>query len=360
MRKRVLVCVCCLFVSIGAGGAQPEQGQLRLTVRGDGAPVPDAAVAAGPLTGKTDASGLLVLQLPAGPVQLVVRHPGYLEMTHEVLIAAGQVAATEIDLVRIPNIEEEVVVVASTRTGRRLEEQPTRVEVIGREEIEEKLLMTPGDIVMMLNEMGGLRVQATSPAIGAASVRVQGMQGRYTRVLSDGLPLFGQQVGGLGLLQIPPMDLGQVEVIKGVASAFYGAGAMAGVVNLLSRRPPAEPVVETLFNVSAAGAIDAVVFVASPVSQSWSASLLAGGHGQRQNDRDGDGWASRSTTPDASTSRSIPIARCRGRTSSSGSLPNGGLAGRGSSSTPRTSPTCARPAGIRCSAPHRASTDGGR
>ena len=100
--------------------------------------------------------------------------------------------------------------------------------------------MTPGDIVMMLNEMGGMRVQATSPSLGAASVRIQGMRGRYTRVLSDGLPLFGE-VGGLGLLQIPPMDLGQVEVIKGVASALYGAGAMGGVVNLLSRRPGREP-----------------------------------------------------------------------------------------------------------------------
>jgi len=53
------------------------------------------------------------------------------------------------------------------------------VEVLGREEIEEKMLMTPGDIVMMLNEMGGMRVQATSPALGAASVRIQGRRGRY-------------------------------------------------------------------------------------------------------------------------------------------------------------------------------------
>lgn len=66
-----------------------------------------------------------------------------------------------------------------------------------------------------------MRVQATSPSLGAASVRIQGMQGRYTRFLSDGLPLFGQHVGGLGLLQIPPTDLGQVEVIKGVASASH-------------------------------------------------------------------------------------------------------------------------------------------
>ena len=188
-------------------------------------------------------------------------------------------------------IEEEVTVVATTRTGGRLEDQPTRVEVLGREEIEEKMLMTPGDIVMMLNEMGGLRVQATSPSIGAASVRVQGMQGRYTRVLSDGLPLYGQQVGGLGLLQIPPMDLGRVEVIKGVASAFYGAGAMGGVINLLSRRPTEEAHREALFNQSTLGATDAVTFLTSPISETWSASLLGGGHWQMQNDRDDDDWA---------------------------------------------------------------------
>lgn len=150
--------------------------------------------------------------------------------------------------------------------------------------------MTPGDIVMMLNEMGGMRVQATSPSLGAASVRIQGMRGRYTRVFSDGLPLFGE-VGGLGLLQIPPMDLGQVEVIKGVASALYGAGAMGGVVNLLSRRPGREPEREFLLNRSTRGATDAVVFLAGPLARGWSASLLGGGHWQETNDVNDDAWA---------------------------------------------------------------------
>ena len=89
-------------------------------------------------------------------------------------------------------IEEEVIVTA-TRTGGRIDDQPTRVEVLAREEIEEKMLMTPGDIVMMLNEMGGMRVQTTSPSLGAATVRIQGMRGRYTRVLFDGLPLAGSR-----------------------------------------------------------------------------------------------------------------------------------------------------------------------
>src|SRR5687767_8745544 len=167
-----------------------------------------------------------------------------------------------------PEIEVSITVEA-TRTGGRLEDSPLRVEVLEREEIEEKMLMTPGNIVMMLNEMGGMSVQATSPSLGAASVRVQGMRGRYTRFLSDGLPLFGE-VGGLGLLQIPPMDLGQVEVIKGVASSLYGAGAMGGVVNLLSRRPVAETQREVLVNRSTRGGTDVVGWYATPARQGWA------------------------------------------------------------------------------------------
>jgi outer membrane receptor for ferrienterochelin and colicins len=190
---------------------------------------------------------------------------------------------------RVPAIEE-VITVSATRTDKRLEDQPLRVEVLGREEIEEKLLMTPGDIVMMLNEMGGMRVQATSPSLGAASVRVQGMRGRYTRFFSDGLPLFGE-VGGLGLLQIPPMDLGQVEVIKGVASSLYGAGAMGGVVNLISRRPGDAEQRELLFNRSALGATDVVGWYATPARPGWAATVLGGGHFQQRQDVDGDAWA---------------------------------------------------------------------
>jgi len=139
--------------------------------------------------------------------------------------------------------------------------------------------------------MGGLRVQSTSPSLGAASVRIEGMRGRYTAFLADGLPLFGQQGGGLGLLQIPPVDLGQVEVIKGVSSALYGAGAMAGVVNLISRRPGPEPVHEILFNRSTLGATDTSLFIASQLTPHWAASFLGNGDWQQLHDVDRDGWA---------------------------------------------------------------------
>jgi iron complex outermembrane receptor protein len=194
-------------------------------------------------------------------------------------------------VVELSRQPEEHITVSATRTDKRLEDVPMRVEVLGADEIAEHVAMTPGDIVMMLNEMGGLRVQATSPSLGAASIRIQGMRGRYTRFLSDGLPLFGAHVGGLGLLQIPPTDLAQVEVIKGVASALYGAGAIGGVVNLVSRRPAEKPSRDLLVNRSSRGATDAVAYVAGSMSGDWGATLLAGGHWQEHNDIDGDGWA---------------------------------------------------------------------
>ena len=256
---------------------------------GDRGPLAGAQVVAAGRTSETNAEGRVTLQVPAGEVQITVIKERFAPVT----ITVTATATPQVVPVTLEPQEtlEDHVTVSATRTGKRLEDQPMRVEVLDAEEIEEKQLMTPGDIVMMLNEMGGLRVQATSPSLGAASVRVQGMRGRYTRFLSDGLPLFGADVGGLGLLQIPPSDLGQVEVIKGVASALYGAGALGGVVNLIARRPGAEPARDVLVNRTSRGGTDAVLFAAQPLTDRWSGTLLAGGHWQQRNDVDGDGWA---------------------------------------------------------------------
>ncbi len=288
-----LVVLLAMGLSTAAGGEEPAR--IRIEVRTAGYPVEGATVvvaATSRLTDQvTEADGIALATTPAGVVRVTVAHEGFVPVTVSVTVAGGTERVVRIDLQPELTIEEEVTVVATTRTGRRIEDQPLRVEALDREEIEEKMLMTPGDIVMMLNEMGGMRVQATSPSLGAASVRIQGMRGRYTRILSDGLPLYGSQPGGLGLLQIPPMDLGQVEVVKGVASALHGAGAMGGVVNLLSRRPGDEPEREILINQSTRGATDGVLWLSTPLSATWGLTLVGGGHRQSLTDVDGDGWA---------------------------------------------------------------------
>ena len=283
----------CLSVAAGLSGAaaQAPQPTLQVEVRSAAGPLASADVIVNGVSHKTGEQGLLRVMLPPGKVQIVVNKGGFAPADTIVDLQQGRHHSVVIELQAAPTVDEEVTVVASARSDRRLDDLPMRVEVLAREEIEEKMLMTPGDIVMMLNEMGGMRVQATSPSLGAASVRVQGMRGRYTRFLSDGLPLFGEQVGSIGLLQIPPMDLGQVEVIKGVASSLYGAGAMGGVVNLISRRPGREPERDFLFNRSSRGATDAVGFYSSPVTNQWGVSVLGGGHWHEQNDVNDDAWA---------------------------------------------------------------------
>src|SRR5262249_28480567 len=146
--------------------AQPP-ATLQIEIRSDSAPVGDATIVVNGTTYRTPATGVLTLSTPAGVVEIAGVKEGSLPITTTVTVEADETGRVLIELPKQPTVEEEVTV-SATRTDKRLEDQPMRVEVLAREEIEEKMLMTPGDIVMMLNEMGGMRVQATSPSLGAA------------------------------------------------------------------------------------------------------------------------------------------------------------------------------------------------
>jgi iron complex outermembrane receptor protein len=249
-------------------------------------PVSGAKVsAAGDVAAITDATGRAMIAVPAGTVAIAIEAAGFLPVT--VPVVAGR-ESIEVALDRLAAFEEEVIVTAS-RSPTRIQDQALRVEVIDREEIEEKALMTPGSVAMLIGETTGLRVQATAPSLGAANVRIQGLRGRYSQVIADGLPLYGGQGDSFSLLQIPPLDLAQVEVIKGVASALYGSAALGGVINLVSRRP-AEPEREILLNATSLGGTDATLWLADAPAEHWTWTLISGFHGQSRRDRDGDGW----------------------------------------------------------------------
>lgn len=157
------------------------------------------------------------------------------------------------------------VVVSSTRSNRSIQNIPTRVEFINGEELEEKGNMKPGDIRMMLNESTGIQTQQVSATSANSSIRIQGLDGRYTQTLKDGFPLYAGFSGGLGLLQTPPLDLKQVEIVKGSASTLYGGGAIAGLVNLISKVPTTEKELRFLLNGTSAGGFDVNGFY----SQRW-------------------------------------------------------------------------------------------
>jgi len=141
------------------------------------------------------------------------------------------------DSIKEKEEELEEIVIQSTRTSRTIKNTPTRIESIDAEELAEKSNMKPSNVSMILHESTGLQVQQTSATSGTANIRVQGLDGKYTQLLKDGYPNFGNFASGLSILEIPPLDLKQVEVIKGPSSTLFGGGAIAGVINFISKTP---------------------------------------------------------------------------------------------------------------------------
>lgn len=175
--------------------------------------------------------------IPNGTFQLRLSYVGYATVERELDFPLEETVQGQTFFLFPQTEEMEEVTLVSTRSSRTIEDIPTRVEVIAGEELSEKGNMKPGDIRMLLNESTGIRTQQTSATSYNSSIRIQGLDGKYTQLLRDGFPLYSGFASGLSLMQIAPLDLKQVEVIKGSSSTLYGGGAIAGLVNLISKTP---------------------------------------------------------------------------------------------------------------------------
>ena len=198
---------------------------------------------------------IIIVNVPDGVQEIHFSYVGFNERIDTLEFPLKDTSVIEI-LLKESSEELEEVVISSTRSTRSIQNIPTRIEFIGSEELGEKGNMKPGDIRMLLAESTGIHVQTTSPTSANASIRIQGLDGRYTQILKDGFPIFSGASSGLGLLQIPPLDLKQVEVIKGSTSTLYGGGAIAGLVNLISKTPTEERDLRFHLNGTSGGGLD--------------------------------------------------------------------------------------------------------
>ncbi|ANH83116.1 collagen-binding protein [Niabella ginsenosidivorans] len=204
---------------------------------------------------QTNEKGVAVVDnIPDGKQEFTFSFTGYSTHTLTRLYPSSDDTVTVLLSAADEDMDE--VVVSSTRSTRTIQNTPTRVEFISGEELEEKANMKPGDIRMLLSESTGIQTQQVSATSANASIRIQGLDGRYTQLLKDGFPLYAGFSGGLGLLQTPPLDLKQAEVIKGASSTLYGGGAIAGLVNLISKVPTEERELRFLINGTSAGGLD--------------------------------------------------------------------------------------------------------
>ena len=286
MRRILLLCAVLLTAQVSFA-----QTPFKVTVKDQETkqPVVGAKVSVKDteISAVTDANGVAQLtNVTDGEQTIEIFSPGYETKELKVTFPLAQ-QGENVVFIKVTNELGEVTVVATTRTGREIDDVPTRVEAIDEEEVDEKSNMRPSNVSMVLNESTGIKVQQTSATTQTQSVRIQGLDGRYTQILKDGFPAFGGFSGSLSLLDILPLDLKQVEIIKGPSATFYGGGAMAGVVNFISKGPEDEPVTNMIFNLTSAGGVDLSVFNSRKFER-FGYTFLGSVNYQREYDVDDD------------------------------------------------------------------------
>lgn len=235
MMPSLIVITILLFSTIHATSQQIVQVHIADTITKKNIPFVTIS-AKGKVITVTDSSGLATIQLAVGKNLLQLSSAGY--QTKNILVeAADSMIILQLSLSPVEKILEDVTILSSTRNNQRIENSPLKVEVLGREEMEEENTIKPANIASILGDISGIQIQQSSAVSGNANVRIQGLEGRYTQILRDGMPLYDGFSGGFGVLSIPPLDLKQVELIKGSASTLYGGGAIGGLINIISRRP---------------------------------------------------------------------------------------------------------------------------
>jgi outer membrane receptor for ferrienterochelin and colicins len=246
------------------------QNQYKVVIKDDKTrqPLPGATAAIVTLNiaAATDTAGKVILSnIPNGTYEIKFTSVGYFQQSKIVTFPVKETNQA-LELFLEPQSGELAeVTIQTTRTNQNLRDIPTRVEALPQEELDEKGTMRPGDIKMLLGESTGINVQQTSAVSGTANFRIQGLDSRYTQLLQDGMPLYQGFSGGLSLMQVSPLNLKQVEFIKGSASTLYGGGAIAGLVNLISKTPQAEPELTFLLNQNTAKGLD----ISNYYAQKW-------------------------------------------------------------------------------------------
>ena len=134
------------------------------------------------------------------------------------------------DSIKISELRE--VVVTATRTERNLASLPLPIAIITSEAISKSGVTRLNEILF---EQTGL---LTIPDFGGVEgIQVQGLDASYTLILIDGVPLVGRSAGTLDLSRISVGNIDRIEIVKGASSSLYGSEALAGVINIITKKP---------------------------------------------------------------------------------------------------------------------------
>lgn len=187
----------------------------------------------------TDSTGHFSFQgLAAGNYQLRVSSMGYKTAYRRLKLQAGEPLYLVIELQLADEQLAEVVVSGTLQEVSKLE-SPVPVEVFKPAYFQKN--PTPS-IFEALQNVNGLRPQINCNVCNTGDIHINGMEGPYTLVLIDGMPIVSSLSSVYGLSGIPNALVERIEVVKGPASSLYGSEAVGGLINIITKNPKNAPV----------------------------------------------------------------------------------------------------------------------
>jgi outer membrane receptor for ferrienterochelin and colicins len=154
------------------------------------------------------------------------------------------------------------VIISAARTETQLADSVVQVEVISKEDIRNRGARTVSDV---LNNQTGFFIQRSG--VSGDNVQVQGLNSTYLLILRDGERINGRLNGGnYDLSRLRVENIERIEIVRGSASAVYGADAIAGVINIVTRQPD-KPRAETRIQGGNMGAFDAAAAFSFPLGK---------------------------------------------------------------------------------------------
>ena len=172
-------------------------------------------------------------KLAAGKYTLRVQVMGYKTQEKTITVSAEATSVVHFQMEEESFMTDEVVVSANLNEVSR-KAAPVVVNVMSAKLFE---TVNSTDLAKSLNFQSGLRVENNCQNCGFPQVRINGLEGPYSQILINSRPIISALSGVYGLEQIPVNMIGRVEVVRGGGSALFGANAVGGTINIITKDP---------------------------------------------------------------------------------------------------------------------------
>ena len=181
----------------------------------------------------SDLDGKFVIEnIEKGVYEIKVSALGYKKWKKKLEINSDEVFLN-IDLIP-SSINLDQVVVSGTLKESFLLNSPVKIDVLTSKFLKKT---TSSNLMEVIENVNGIQQQVNCGVCGTNDIHINGMEGPYTLVLIDGMPIVSSLATVYGLNGIPTSLIKQIEIIKGPSSTLYGTEAVAGVINVITKNP---------------------------------------------------------------------------------------------------------------------------